>query len=1466
MLRACRFPLLFCLSVCLGLFPSQVAAKSIMVIAPHPDDEVLMAGGIIRRAIAAGDTVKVVVITNGDLAGAAAGLTRQAESVNALALLGVAEADIIFLGYGDAALADLLNHPSATQVLVSPAGRTATYGNRGLGGVDYHTFIHGTPGPYNRLTVQDDVRRVINTYRPDEIYIPSLYDTHSDHHGSYLLVVEALTGLKRSGVAYSPMLFEGMIHAPCSGSCSPLWPLPAFTPWAPFPKPAGLDATPLTWAWIESVTVPVEMLDPNPATNLKLRAIARYVTQQDPFLDAFVKSNEFFWRHDFSNLALTATVSASSESAATLQTRDRAVDGLVSGEPSDLLRYYREWVAPGQTAGAWIRLDWATARQVSQIRLYDRPNTSDNILSGTLTFSDGSTIAVGALPSQGAGLIVQFPVRTTTSVTFRIDTAAGVDTGLAEIEVFGPSTSIPSNDSPIIVNAATASPSSIADNQTSSLSVGASDPDGDVLLYTWTTTGGSISGHGATVSFSPSIVTVPTDVTITATVSDPIGGFDSSDVVVRVAPSYANNIAGFAAVTVSSENAADGQLGVKAIDGVIDGYDGSPGDYTREWATLGETSGAFIRLTWPSPYTINEVRLYDRPNSTDRILAGVIELSDGTSIAVGSLPNNGSRLTVPVPGRTATWLRFRITSAAGSNTGLAELEVIGGPGSPGTNPDPFTFTPQTAVAPGTVAVSNAVTITGITQPSPISVSGGEYSIGAQAFTNIAGVITNGQSVRLRQTASSNHNTTTIARLTIGSISGDFSVTTAAPPPDTTPNAFTFTAQSGVTPGAVVVSNVITVSGINAATPISIQGGEYSVAGGAYTSTAGSVTNGQTVTVRQTASSSFSTSTTATLTIGGVSAGFEVTTGAQDTTPNAFTFTARTGIVPGTLVVSNAVTVSGINSPAPISVVGGEYSINGAAFTAAAGTVANGQAVTVRQTASATSNTTTVATLTIGGVSAGFSVTTGDITPNAFTFTAQTNVAVNTVVISNSITVGGVTLPAPISVVGGEYSIGTAAFTAAAGTVTNGQTVRVRVTSSASSNTTTTATLTIGGVSASFNVTTLTMDTTPNAFAFTAQTGVTPGTVVTSNSITVGGITAPAPISVTGGEYSIGAGAFTATAGTVTNGQTVRVRQTASTSFSTTTTATLTIGGVSGAFNVTTVAMDTTPNAFAFTAQTGVAPGILVTSNSITVGGINAPAPISVVGGEYSIGAGAFTAVAGTVSNGQTVRVRQTSAASYSTTTTATLTIGTVSAAFNVTTTAPPDTTPDPFVFTARTDATRGSTYTSNSITVTGINQPTPISVVGGLYSISGGGFTNVAGTVTNGQTVRVRVTASTQFSTTTTATLTIGGISAQFNVTTLAADTTPNAFSFPSQTGVTPGALVTSTSDRISGINTAAPISVVNGQYRINNGAWTATPGTVSNNQNVQVRHTASASRGTSTTTTLTVGGVTATFTSTTAN
>ena len=101
-----------------------------------------------------------------------------------------------------------------------------------------------------------------------------------------------------------------------------------------------------------------------------------------------------------------------------------------------------------------------------------------------------------------------------------------------------------------------------------------------------------------------------------------------------------------------------------------------------------------------------------------------------------------------------------------------------------------------------------------------------------------------------------------------------------------------------------------------------------------------------------------------------------------------------------------------------------------------------------------------------------------------------------------------------------------------------------------------------------------------------------------------------------------------------------------------------------------------------------------------------------------------------------------------------------------------DTTPEPFTFSPRSGLARSTEVTSDSVTITGINAAAPISITGGSYSINGGAFTSATQTVNNNDSVRVRLTSSTTYSTTVNAILTIGAVSGAFTVTTMAATTT----------------------------------------------------------------------------------------------
>ncbi len=141
------------------------------------------------------------------------------------------------------------------------------------------------------------------------------------------------------------------------------------------------------------------------------------------------------------------------------------------------------------------------------------------------------------------------------------------------------------------------------------------------------------------------------------------------------APYDGPNVARNAAALASSQ--APGQPATAAIDNVIAGYPANPG---AEWSSNGQRAGAWLQLSWTTPQTIDRVLLYDRPNPADQVTGATLTFSDGTTVSVPALNNDGTATTVTFPARATTTLRLTITATSSStqNVGLAELQATNG--------------------------------------------------------------------------------------------------------------------------------------------------------------------------------------------------------------------------------------------------------------------------------------------------------------------------------------------------------------------------------------------------------------------------------------------------------------------------------------------------------------------------------------------------------------------------------------------------------------------------------------------------------------------------------------------------------------------------------------------------------------------------------------------------------------------
>ncbi len=195
-----------------------------------------------------------------------------------------------------------------------------------------------------------------------------------------------------------------------------------------------------------------------------------------------------------------------------------------------------------------------------------------------------------------------------------------------------------------------------------------------------------------------------------------------------------------------------------------------------------------------------------------------------------------------------------------------------------------------------------------------------------------------------------------------------------------------------------------------------------------------------------------------------------------------------------------------------------------------------------------------------------------------------------------------------------------------------------------------------------------------------------------------------------------------------------------------------------------------------------------------------------------------------------------------------------------------DHTPDAVNFNAVNDAPQNTPVSSNSVTITGISDNTPISITNGEYQINSNGFTSQSGVINNNQTLTVRLTSSAQFQAQTQATLTIGTATVVFSITTLAQDVEPDPIAFEHLTDQPRNSAVQSQSHVITGITDTTPISIENGRFRINEGAFDNKPETINNNDTVTVELTTSDSYNTASNALLTIGTATFEYSATTSS
>lgn len=164
--------------------------SDIIVFASHPDDEAFGCAGLIYTAVQKEKKVKVIEVTNGEssIEGTKLyygykpetqdyiniGLVRQKESISAMNVLGLTSDDIIFLGYPDNGLMDMISKEKYS--------KSTPYHSRltDFDKVSYENSL--TIGaPFCRDSFFSDIKNILDEYKPKEIYVNHPLDSHLDH-------------------------------------------------------------------------------------------------------------------------------------------------------------------------------------------------------------------------------------------------------------------------------------------------------------------------------------------------------------------------------------------------------------------------------------------------------------------------------------------------------------------------------------------------------------------------------------------------------------------------------------------------------------------------------------------------------------------------------------------------------------------------------------------------------------------------------------------------------------------------------------------------------------------------------------------------------------------------------------------------------------------------------------------------------------------------------------------------------------------------------------------------------------------------------------------------------------------------------------------------------------------------------------------------------------------------------------
>ena len=416
-----------------SFFENKYHGSKILVLAPHQDDEINVAGAMILNLKKARAEIFVAFTTNGDFEIDAK--IRSNEANTSLAILGIKPDHIIFLGYGDTfnntGKPHIFNAQTPT---TSPANHNETYSAGDF--TDYAFKKRGTHSSYTRQNFFNDLKDLILEIQADVIFCID-FDKHADHRTLSLIFEEVIAEiLKTENNNYKPEIYKKFAYANSFTAIRDFYSdnlLETKRPSTVTTESYDFDIIDrANYSWFNRVRFPIvescwkTLIAKNPLA----RAIFAHKSQRNEWNAlGILNSDEIFFERRTDNLIYCAEIKTTSGDGE--KVRDFHIINTDNVDVSPPIFNNHIWQPDQNDTEKILHINWKCIQQIEQIKIYGDINSdAETQLKISL---DNNFDSEFKLPRFGRPYIFNFDEKIFAS---QVEIKILNECGISEIEIF----------------------------------------------------------------------------------------------------------------------------------------------------------------------------------------------------------------------------------------------------------------------------------------------------------------------------------------------------------------------------------------------------------------------------------------------------------------------------------------------------------------------------------------------------------------------------------------------------------------------------------------------------------------------------------------------------------------------------------------------------------------------------------------------------------------------------------------------------------------------------------------------------------------------------------------------------------------------------------------------------------------------------------------------------------------------